>query len=334
MVQTWIFSSGKLVVVDCVQKASSFCPGGCIKFEECGSSKHLNLTAYCWNLGRACPDINTWFTDKVYLDETHAQSRSLLISGGDKSTVEYFSPDSSLPGCTLASLPGNRYWGHTMNGLTGDVSEIWDRFSKIKSVFFLSPGIAPCWGQENISICPWDVPNYPEKVSTNKFEFEKLVPSDLRDFSSQSVAAMVTTSTNALLWGLEVGTPLTHSAKEDMTTCHGEETLTSCWWVDTHRAVRWQLRWLGTTAVWQKGHSPWNIKQGKSLVIFLSFNLQVRSRLKCSLFTHYWSACPLYGQKNHSQTVSLHDRETHICITTDYCRRNRSQVLTLSPDQV
>ena len=77
-------------------------------------------------------------------------------------------------------------------------------------------------------MCPWDVPNYPGKVSTNKFEFEKSVPSDLRDFSSQSVAAMVTTSTNALLWGLEVGTPLTHSAKEDMTTCHGEETLTSC----------------------------------------------------------------------------------------------------------
>ena len=139
VVQTWILSSGKLVAVNCVQKASSFCPGGCIKFEECESSKHLNLTAYCWNLGRACPDINTWFTDKVYLDETHAQSRSILISGGDKSTVEYFSPDSSLPGCTLASLPGNRYWGHTMNGLTGDVSEIWDRFFKIKSGFFYRP---------------------------------------------------------------------------------------------------------------------------------------------------------------------------------------------------
>ena len=120
VVQTWIVLAGKLG--NCVQKSTSFCPGGCIKFEECGSSKHLNLTAYCWNLGRACPDINTWFTDKVYLDETHAQSRSLLISGGDKSTVEYFSPDSSLPGCTLASLPGNRYWGHTMNGLTGEVS--------------------------------------------------------------------------------------------------------------------------------------------------------------------------------------------------------------------
>ena len=41
-----------------------------------------------------------------------------MISGGyRKSTVEYFSPDSSLTGCTLASLPGDRSY-HTMDGLT------------------------------------------------------------------------------------------------------------------------------------------------------------------------------------------------------------------------
>ena len=41
-----------------------------------------------------------------------------MISGGyGKSTVEYFSPDSSLTGCTLASLPGERAQ-HTMNWLT------------------------------------------------------------------------------------------------------------------------------------------------------------------------------------------------------------------------
>ena len=41
-----------------------------------------------------------------------------MISGGyGKSTVEYFSPDSSLTGCSLASLPGDRAQ-HTMNWLT------------------------------------------------------------------------------------------------------------------------------------------------------------------------------------------------------------------------
>ncbi len=116
VVQTWIVLAGKLG--NCVQKSSSFCPGGCIKFEECRSRKHLNLTAYCWNLGRACPDINTWFKDKIFLDESIAQRPAILIAGGwVRSTVEYFSPDNSLPECSLPPLPGVRY-GHSMNGLT------------------------------------------------------------------------------------------------------------------------------------------------------------------------------------------------------------------------
>ena len=57
----------------------------------------------------------SWFSSKVYLDD---QSRSILISGGfKKSTVEYFSPDNSLTGCSLPSLPRDR-WGHSMNGMT------------------------------------------------------------------------------------------------------------------------------------------------------------------------------------------------------------------------
>ena len=116
VVQSWILLSGKLDVDNCIQKSTSFCPGGCIKFEECRSRKHLNLIAYCWNLGRACPDINTWFTDKLYLDESKAQSPAILIAGGlSKTTVEYFSPDNSLTGCSLPSLPGYRSQ-HSMNG--------------------------------------------------------------------------------------------------------------------------------------------------------------------------------------------------------------------------
>ena len=116
VVQTWIILAGKLG--NCVQKSTSFCPGGCIKFEECRSRKHLDLTAYCWNLGRACPDINTLFKDKIFLDESSAHSPAILIAGGwGTSTVEYFSPDNSLTGCSLPSLPGDRAT-HSMNGLT------------------------------------------------------------------------------------------------------------------------------------------------------------------------------------------------------------------------
>ena len=112
LVQTWI--SDNLLAGKCVQKSTSFCPGGCIKFEECERTKNLSLTAFCWNLGRTCPDVNTWLEEKVSFS-----SRSILISGGgyEQSTVEYFSPDNSLPRCTLASLPGDRD-SHTMNGLT------------------------------------------------------------------------------------------------------------------------------------------------------------------------------------------------------------------------
>ena len=119
VVQTWIVLSGKLG--NCIQKSTSFCPGGCIKFEECRRSEHLDLTAYCWNLGRTCPNINTLFKGKIYLDESSAQSPAILIVGGAGtsilSTVEYFSPDNSLTGCRLPSVPGHR-WEHSLNGLT------------------------------------------------------------------------------------------------------------------------------------------------------------------------------------------------------------------------
>ena len=111
LVQTWI--TDNLLAGKCVQKSTLICPGGCIKFEECGRTNKLILTAFCWNLGRTCPDVNTWLKEKVFFD-----SRSILISGGKgKSTVEYFSPDNTLTGCSLASLPGVRS-EDTMDGLT------------------------------------------------------------------------------------------------------------------------------------------------------------------------------------------------------------------------
>ena len=111
---------GQLLDGSCVQKSQSYCPG-CVKFTECESSTRLitQLTFYCWNLGRPCQDMQSWFTEKIDLNVLD-QGRSIVISGGEgSSTVEYFSPDNSLPHCecSLPSLPGDRAY-HTMNGLT------------------------------------------------------------------------------------------------------------------------------------------------------------------------------------------------------------------------
>ena len=108
---------GQLLDGSCVQKSQSYCPG-CVKFEECSTSNLDQFTFYCWNLGRPCQDMQSWFTEKIDLNVLD-QGRSIVISGGrGLSTVEYFSPDNSLPHCEcLPSLPGSRYY-HTMNGLT------------------------------------------------------------------------------------------------------------------------------------------------------------------------------------------------------------------------
>ena len=115
---------GHLLDGSCVQKSQSYCPG-CVKFEECESSTRIitQFTFYCWNMGRPCQDMQSWFTEKIDLNVLD-QGRSIVISGGQVggyglSTVEYFSPDNSLPHCecSLPSLPGERRY-HTMNDLT------------------------------------------------------------------------------------------------------------------------------------------------------------------------------------------------------------------------
>ena len=88
----------------------------------------LNLTVFCWNLGRPCQNLQSWFSEKVYLsqgayklpDLNDDLGQSFVISGGTQvSTVELFSPDKLLTNCqcSLPSLPGGRET-HTMNGLT------------------------------------------------------------------------------------------------------------------------------------------------------------------------------------------------------------------------
>ena len=111
---------GQLLDGSCVQKSQSYCPG-CVKFKECEISTRImtQFTFYCWNLGRPCQDMQSWFTEKIDLNFLD-QGRAIVISGGEnKATVEYFSPDNSLPQCkcSLPSLPGDRRL-HTMNGLT------------------------------------------------------------------------------------------------------------------------------------------------------------------------------------------------------------------------
>ena len=111
---------GQLLDGSCLQKSQSYCPG-CVKFKECESSTEIlnQFTFYCWNLGRPCQDMQSWFTEKIDLNVLD-QGRAIVISGGKGlSTVEYFSPDNSLPHCecSLPSLPGSRSQ-HTMNGLT------------------------------------------------------------------------------------------------------------------------------------------------------------------------------------------------------------------------
>ena len=74
-----IFLSGKLLGGNCVQKSTQSYCAGCIRFQECESTKNLNLTVFCWNLGRPCQELPSWFSSKIYLED---ESRSILISGG------------------------------------------------------------------------------------------------------------------------------------------------------------------------------------------------------------------------------------------------------------
>ena len=111
---------GQLRDGSCEQKSRRSCPG-CRKLKECESSTRIitQFTFYCWNLGRPCQDMQSWFTEKIDLNVLD-QGRAIVISGGNRlSTVEYFSPDNSLPHCecSLPSLPRDRS-AHTMNGLT------------------------------------------------------------------------------------------------------------------------------------------------------------------------------------------------------------------------
>ena len=64
-----VYCSSKhtFLVGNCIEKSKSYCPG-CVKFQECESTKNVNLTFYCWGLGRPCQDMQSWFTKKVDFD--------------------------------------------------------------------------------------------------------------------------------------------------------------------------------------------------------------------------------------------------------------------------
>ena len=59
------------------------------------------------------------------------------------------------------------------------------------------------------------------------------------------------------------GKPLTHSVKEGLSMCHGEQTMAYYGWVDSHRRLLRQQRWLDKTAASLGVHLGCYIIQGK-----------------------------------------------------------------------